>query len=142
MTGYSFAQPKITVPGPLGDAMKERIENDRAVCGDYTLLLKHDAPFLTGQTNRFEFSIQDRAGNPVETENFLGAAMHLVIIREDLSVFLHAHPDNHSPIATNVNFRQIFPEPGKYKMFAQFRPGAAHLAEGDALLGEFFVRVR
>jgi hypothetical protein len=96
---------------------------------------------IAGKTNRFGLSIRDGAGNPVAAENFLGAAMHVMIVKSDLSVFLHAHPENHGVVATNVFFREVFPEPGDYKLFVQYRPSGAALPAGEALLEEFDVNV-
>ena len=142
MTSYSFAHPKLTVPGAAGEMKIDPVENDRATCGGYELDFKHSDPLSATKTNRLEFSIRDGAGNLVSTENFLGAAMHLVVVKDDLSVFLHGHPDNHGPIATNVVFSQLFPQAGTYKMFAQFRPGTANLPHDASLLAEFFVKVK
>jgi hypothetical protein len=133
-TVYTFGHPTLTLPGAIGPVAAKRTDG-------YHLDFKSAARMIAGQTNRFQFGIRDAAGGVVETENFLGAAMHLVIVKSDLSVFLHAHPDNHSPVATNVFFTEVFPEPGDYKLFVQFRPGVARLPAGEALLEEFEVKV-
>ena len=65
--------------------------------------------------------------------------MHLVWIKEGLRVYLHAHPDSNG--IGRTKFLQAFPEPGRYKLFAQFRPERAQLDKGEALLAEFQLTV-
>ena len=92
--------------------------------------------------------------------------MHLAVIKEDLSVFIHAHPEGAGahmgsrgspvPLAQahgveeaepagaedeDVSFHVTFPEPGNYKLFAQFRPQGAGLPAETALTASFWVRV-
>jgi len=67
--------------------------------------------------------------------------MHLVAIKDDLSVFLHAHPEPRIGGEPAVRFSQIFTKEGTYMLFAQFRPAKTKLPPDDALLAEFYVNV-
>jgi hypothetical protein len=136
---YSFAHSRIVVPGKVDQAEKQM--NANKAVSRYRISLKQPDIMIAGQTNRLELSILDKAGERVRTENFLGAAMHLIIVKDDLSIFLHAHPDNHTAIATNVYFSQVFPASGRYKLFVQYRPEASDLPRDEAFLEELFVRV-
>lgn len=97
------------------------------------------------------FTIRDKAtGKPPENlMPYLGAWAHFVIIDEKLKGFIHAHPLNLQPSASpsnvihihneNVNssvpppseIRTItsFPQPGIYKIWAQFQVGDSVIAE-------------
>jgi hypothetical protein len=134
---YSFAHPKLTVPS-AGSEAKEPGSSERKGQPNYRIVFRHPEVLLAGETNRLEFTINDQSGAVVPTENFLGAAMHLVMIKEDCSVFLHGHPVNHGSVATNVIFSQIFPESGRYKFFLQYRPSGMGLPSDAALLEEFY----
>jgi hypothetical protein len=48
---------------------------------------------------------------------------------------------NHGTTDPVVHFSQVFPQPGRYKLFMQFRPEGAGLAAGDAILKEMDVDV-
>ena len=69
-------------------------------------------------TLRFRIS---RAGEPVEgLQPYLGAAGHLVAIREDDLAYLHVHPLGSSAKA-GIDFGADFAEPGRYALFLQFK---------------------
>jgi hypothetical protein len=137
---YSFGHPILSIPAADSavEARETTISSER---DGYKLSFGHPDQMKVGTTNRLEFVIRDAEGNVVATDNFLGAAMHLVAVKDDLSVFLHGHPDNHSVVTTNVFFNQMFPQAGNYRLFVQYRPGPAKLPMDEALLAEFPVRV-
>jgi hypothetical protein len=138
---YSFAHPRLVVAEGQGEKARKVDRKDRGSDSGYEVRFNHSEPLSVVKTNRLQFAIHDAAGNPVATDNFLGAAMHLVIVSKDLSVFLHAHPENHNVVTTNVYFSQMFPEKGVYKLFLQYRPSTANLGRDEALLAEFYVNV-
>ncbi len=65
-----------------------------------------------------------RAGRPVDTEPYLGAAGHLVAIREDDLAYLHVHPREGST-GSRIAFDAELAEPGRYALFLQFRDAGA-----------------
>ena len=72
-----------------------------------------------------DFAIE-RDGAPVRPEPYLGAAGHLVALREGDLAFLHVHPEE----GGRPRFETEFPGPGRYRLFLQFRhAGAVHTAE-------------
>ena len=104
--------------------------------------LEHAESLIIGQTNQLKFVVRDHAGRPVELENFLGTPLHLFIVSQNLSSCLHAHPQAASALGGMVRFAQSFPNPGTYKLFAQFRPKMNHLDANEALLAQFVLVVR
>ena len=110
-------------------------------------------------------------GQGIKLEPYLGAAMHLAVIKDDLSVYMHTHPENHDesgneaghgheslriiPLALAhgqaegeekmpaelVTFNVNFPGAGVYKLFAQFRPEGIDMPTDESLIGEFYVKV-
>jgi len=69
-------------------------------------------------TLRFRIS---RAGEPVESlQPYLGAAGHLVAIREDDLAYLHVHPLE-SSAKGGIDFGADFADPGRYALFLQFK---------------------
>lgn len=118
---------------------------------------------LSPGDNELGFEIKDSNGQLVELDNYLGAAMHLVIISDDLAQFVHAHPeegggDDHGHAAawipfasadaghgsnalTQANFHTTFTAKGDYRAFAQFRPKNAGLAPDEAITAAFWIKV-
>lgn len=141
-TVYSFAQPRLVVAGerqavPRGPVPKLEDETD----GYQVALKPAQLPLVAGRTNSFEVVVRDRLGNQVGTEFLLGALMHLIIVKDDLSTYAHAHAAEHLKSREPVSFQHIFPSSGDYKIFAQFRPHKTKLPPDEALLAEFWVRV-
>jgi hypothetical protein len=78
---------------------------------------------LGGAGDDLRFAIS-RDGAPVRTQPYLGAAGHLVALREGDLAFLHVHPDG-----DDVAFATAFPSAGRYRLFLQFRhAGRVHTA--------------
>ncbi len=160
---YSFGQPEIMIPGNVGSNRNAFVLTNRATTSGYEITFAHDTRLTAGTTNRLEFWIRDQAQKPVETENFLGSPMHLLIVKNDLSSYshghpesalstpaairfheilgLHSHPGNLVPRPMVIRFRQVFSKPGIYKLFAQFRPKNTKLPPEEALLAEFYFEV-
>ena len=64
-----------------------------------------------------------RGGRRVSAlQPYLGAAGHLVAIREDDLAYLHVHPLESSRPGT-ITFEAVLEEPGRYALFLQFRHG-------------------
>lgn len=69
-------------------------------------------------------------GRPVHVEPYLGAGGHLVALREGDLAFLHVHPTDHGPGATEppsgehddaIGIGATFPSVGRYRLFLQFK---------------------
>jgi hypothetical protein len=63
-----------------------------------------------------------RNGEPVATQDYLGAKGHLVALRDGDLAFLHVHPDENS-----LRFEAHFPTPGRYRLFLQFKTSDGRL---------------
>ncbi len=141
-TVYSFAHPRFTVAGETPATPRGPVPQWRDRKGGYEISLKSVEPTLVvGRKNSFEAIIRDESGNQVGTEFFLGALMHFVIVKDDLTIYRHAHAKEHWKSGRTVTFEHVFAQPGLYKIFAQFRPAKTRLPPDEAILAEFWVRV-
>lgn len=70
-----------------------------------------------GHGDRLEF-VPTLAGNPVKLQRYLGAAGHLVVLREGDLAYIHAHADE-----DELAFDAPFPSPGRYRLYLQFKAG-------------------
>jgi hypothetical protein len=140
---YGVGHPVLSLSGSLGKPVVHDDRADYEVRAGHQITFKHTEPLVSGRSASLQFLIRDSSGQEIQTENFLGASMHLVIVKDDLSVYRHAHPD-HQDMDTPqpvITFTQLFPTEGKYKLFAQFRPKGTTLPADDAILAEFYVTV-
>lgn len=72
---------------------------------------------LDDHGDRLEFHVR-YAGNPVKLQRYLGAAGHLVVLREGDLAYVHAHAD-----ADELAFDVPFPSSGRYRLYLQFKVG-------------------
>ncbi len=82
----------------------------------------YDVRLRRGSDLTFEIS---RNGRPVSRlQPYLGAAGHLVAVREDDLAYLHVHPREESEPGA-IAFEAELSEPGRYALFLQFRHGGS-----------------
>jgi hypothetical protein len=174
---YTFGHPQISVKGEGPTQTEEAktfaknlvVGNDEL--GNYQVALNYDEPIAEGRETDLVFSVSTATDEMTELEPFLGENMHLVIIKDDLATFIHAHPirnissngaspegrafvpvvyangdDEHDTESADedhegISFHVTFLEPGVYKAFAQFRPKDAELSEDETLTTGFWIRV-
>lgn len=105
---FSIAQAPMT-SGPVQD-------------GDLSILLKSPAIVTAGKTVPVTFALQDVASQkaPKGMEPYLGAKGHLLMVGEDGTAFVHAHPDQ-KETSGEVTFLARLPKPGLYRAWAQFQ---------------------
>lgn len=165
-TIHGFGHTPVTVSGS-GPVEEKKVSFGRNIIVDqYQVALAVDDVVAKGYETDLSFDVHSFTGEEIVVENYLGAQMHLAIISEDRSVFLHTHPEdgshNHAslrliPVAhahggvddghmsdapdEMVNFHVAFPKAGLYKLFAQFRPVGVNLPPDEALRAEFWVKV-
>ena len=164
---FIFKHPEIEVL-PLTEKDPRQKPLDKAISlarnvivGDYQVALRSPESIGKGHAIDLTLDVHTLVGDGVALEEYLGEQMHLVAIKEDLSQFIHAHPatahahalNSLAPIAyahgptgdapgyEPVNFTIVFPTTGFYKLFAQFRPLGANLAEDEARTAAFWVKV-
>lgn len=96
--------------------------------GGYSVRLL-STPARAGVETQLRFAIS-RDGKPVAVEPYLGAAGHLVALREGDLAFLHVHPSEHGEAGEHgdhaaapgpVAFAATFPTAGSYRLFLQFK---------------------
>ena len=107
--------------------------------GDCRMAL--DSPrdgFPARKTVPVVFDIRDaRTGEAVaDLEPYLGAAGHLLLVHEDASTFVHAHPDENSRDAApgRLRFLARFPKAGLYRGWVQVQRG------GKVLTADFLLQ--
>jgi hypothetical protein len=84
---------------------------------DSTLATFPAEPVPAGRTLRLTASLA-----AADTEPYLGARGHLILLHEDAETFVHAHPDESAAAAAReVPFLVRFPKPGRYQGWAQFQ---------------------
>lgn len=107
-------------------------------------------PIIAGTETKLMYVIMKKGEKVLNLAPYLGAAMHLAIISADLKTFIHAHGvvpgtgshSDHLHLATPVKFgpeietEVLFPTPGLYKIFAQFKH------QGMIIVTDFMVNVR
>lgn len=140
-TVYSLALPPLKVAGIATSREPEIIPKLEDVKSGFRISLEMPGELVAGRTNLLLIKIYNQEGTQIGTDFFLGAALHVVVIKDDLSVYAHGHAGNHLRGERDLYFNQVFPERGNYKIFAQFRPLKTKLAPDDAILAEFWVKV-
>ena len=137
-TVHSFGHPEFSVRGVGAVSEKQFSFARNVIAGNYQVSLKMEEPVAKGHEHDLSFDIHTLTGQEVGVEDYLGAAMHLTIIKEDWKQFIHTHPEG---VDETINFHVVFPEAGLYKMFAQFRPQGADLPADKAVTVSFWVKV-
>lgn len=162
---HVFGHPPIEVQGQ-GERYDKKVSFARnIIVGNYQISFDFDEPVLAGHEHDSVFDVHTLIGNEVTVEDYLGAKMHLTIIKDDWKQFIHTHPEDdggehfglgiiphtqaHSQGADEaavgedetIKFHVAFPEVGLYKAFAQFRPAGIDLPPDEALLAEFWIKV-
>ncbi len=106
--------------------------SDTVVSGGLVVHLDTKSPVPSSKTLPLVFDLRDKAtGNPPSgMEPYLGAGGHLLMVGDDGTTFVHAHPEE-SPAAQTqpgtIAFLARFPRPGIYRAWAQFqRNGEVH----------------
>jgi hypothetical protein len=95
----------------------------RAGVGEYEVTVDGDA--RPGESE-LAFTVT-RDGEAVRTDPYLGAAGHLVAIRDGDLAYLHVHPVDGE--GHEVRFAAEFPSPGTYRLFLDFaHDGQVHTA--------------
>ena len=164
---YTVGQEPIEVDS-YGVRFEKQVSFDRMVNIDnYQVILNAENVIIQGENIPLSFEIHTQNGREVETEEYLGAPMHLTIIKDDWTQFIHTHPDSgmdmqntHSLLhlisvanahggeekaatdtAHGIEFHVNLPEAGVYKAFANFRPKGIDLPPNESLTASFWINV-
>ncbi|MCH7951557.1 cytochrome c biogenesis protein CcdA [Patescibacteria group bacterium] len=95
---YTFGHPEVSIKGE-GDTKtseartfgKNLVVGNNEI-GNYQIAFEHDEPIVQGREADLVFRVSTATGGIAELEPFLGADMHLVIIKGDLETLIHTHP--------------------------------------------------
>ncbi len=89
---HAFGHPEFTVYGP-GIKEDKRVSFARNVAvGDYQVLLKLNEPVVKEKETMLRIDIHTQTQDEAMLEDYLGAPMHLAIIKDDQTQFVHTHP--------------------------------------------------
>ena len=167
---HIFGHSAFTVSGVGATSEKEVSFGRNVIVDRYQVALEVEEPVEASHEHPLSFDVHSLTGAEIELEPYLGVLMHVSIIKEDLTEFIHTHPvdemgGDHSSTPTvirvarahveeppgvqsgmsaddeHVNIAATFPTPGLYKVFAQFRPEDIELSKDDALTASFWVKV-
>jgi hypothetical protein len=153
---HSFGHAPVEIGGSGPRSEKKVDLTETASAGDYSLALLHDTFFAKNTPVVISFNVHNFTGQDAPLENYLGTQMHLSIIKDDWSEFIHTHPMAAVPSGKSfalinevsahggpgLSFQVTFPQAGLYKMFAQFRPQGSTLPPDEALTASFWVEVK
>ncbi len=93
---HTFGHTKLSVVGKDGSVISSAKQSvdflSNTMVGDYQVALSYDAPLAKGRGETIRLAVKNLYGNGVELENYLGAPMHLVLVKDDLSEYVHTHP--------------------------------------------------
>ncbi len=104
-TDHTFGHPEVNVngQGPKEEkpSFAEASEGKKVsfsrnvITGDYQVSLISSDTVVKNREVELSFDIHTLTGQEVTVENYLGAQMHLVLIKDDLKQFIHTHPAGH-----------------------------------------------
>lgn len=90
-----------------------------------------------GQMVMIEYHLTDeKTGEPLQLEPYLGTAGHCVILNEQADQYVHVHAISEMSSGSNVMFHTEFPAAGKYRIWGQFQ------YQGEVIVIPFDVEVQ
>lgn len=110
-TGPLFGAPREMRAGPVEQVMS-----------GLRIRLETPSPKPRRETP-LRFQLTDaKTGAPVsDLEPYLGAAGHMLLVSDDASTAIHAHPEGGPTSGPAVTFEPTFPAAGLYKLWVQFQ---------------------
>lgn len=148
-------QFRVSIEGAPRQQDEVRVYPLRSEVAGYQLSLQPGFPAV-GQPATLVWRIQKDGEDVLDLEPYLAAAMHVAIVKDDLSEFVHAHGEVHVPgaplpkVTANgvhthapppprfgplIEAHPVFPSAGDYTVFAQF------MHDGQVVNAPFSVRV-
>lgn len=121
--------------------------------GEYDVAFKYVAP-IVGEIALLQYTIRKEGVPVVDLAPYLGAAMHLAIIKNDDAHFIHTHGEVHpegyvapsrvghahapppARFGPRIEAHVVFPERGDYTVFSEFKDAA-----GNVIVTRFTARV-
>lgn len=146
---------KVTVAGtPQQESKAETYQNNGTFDG-YEVSIDYSQP-MAGEVSNLLFEVKKDGKKVMDLQPYLGAAMHVAVIKNDLSEFVHTHGEVHPPgvpvppvtkttahvhnpppprFGPPIDAHPIFPTAGLYTVFGQF------MHQGKVIVTKFTVRV-
>lgn len=101
---YSFGHPEVNVNGsglkeekPFDKTQGKQVSFSRnIIIGNYQVSVETGDTVVMAREVDISFDIHSLTGMEIEVEQYLGADMHLSIIKDDWKQFMHVHPEGHS----------------------------------------------
>jgi Cu+-exporting ATPase len=145
----------VMVGGAPAQAATDVVYPPRGTYGGYDVSLQAGFP-TAGQPATLVWRVEKDGKDVTDLEPYLAAAMHVAIVKDDLSEFVHAHGEvhvpgapvpklsasgvhNHAPppprFGPMIEAHPVFPTAGIYTVFAQFKHGE------NVITAPFTVRV-
>lgn len=120
---------EVTVDAASG-AARLAIDDGPQKAGVYTVTPMVESPIPAGVETLLVYAITKDGAPVTDLQNYLGAKGHAVVLKEETLEYFHTHPAEHgaghgdaAPLPPGeVHFATNLPTPGRYKVFAQFRP--------------------
>ncbi len=92
---HAFGHPAFSVAGVGEKSNKQMVISHSASVDGYQVVADYQEPLAKKQESEISFNIHDMFGDAVEVEPYLAADMHLTIIKDDWTQFIHTHPEGH-----------------------------------------------
>ncbi|TSC67021.1 MAG: cytochrome c bioproteinis protein transmembrane region, partial [Parcubacteria group bacterium Gr01-1014_72] len=98
---HTFGHPMFFVAGegsdepatPVVISKNVIVDGYNASAGGYQVALHYDGEVAVGRATSLHFTVRDVYGRAIAVEPYLGAAMHLAAVKDDLSAYIHTHPE-------------------------------------------------
>jgi Cu+-exporting ATPase len=125
-----------------------------------TVALDTNGPLTVGTWEKLAYTFRDASGDVLDLQPYLGAPMHVAVVRADLRHLIHAHgvlprawwrsltegslpPSVHPHVSLPAAFGPrievplSFPTPGRYVIFSEYqRNGRVGIARFEVTVGE------
>lgn len=132
---------KAQVPGQTSTVSTQVDTTSSKNIGNTKVNFNLSQPVKADEEVHLVFNLQDAKNNqPIkDLQPYLGELGHLVIVKQSSSLTSSDYIHNHAMKGTppgEVHFITAFPEPGKYKLWGQFK------RNGEILTADFWVNVQ
>jgi Cu+-exporting ATPase len=139
---HESRQFRVHVAGSPGQAFQADTYRSPAPFEGFDVTFDY-SPQFAGMTSALRFTFRKNGRDVEDLEPYLGAAMHVAIVKNDLSEFIHTHGEWHPPgyvtpqnpslshvhapppekFGPTIEAHAVFPSPGLYTVFGEFKQG-------------------
>lgn len=93
---HTFGHSPILVEGEGTRSQKQVFFARNVIADNYQVAFLFDEPAVKNQATDLAFDIHTLTGQEIEVEPYLGADIHLTLIKDDWKQFIHTHPEDHN----------------------------------------------